>query len=168
MRQRPIQEVNGLRAEKLELKDQLVDKTLTVADHIAPQFDAEMIINVEKTTAIQAGIQFCVGVRQEIVVSYDLQRQMLYVNRSLSGNMSYADHIPPYHEARLKPRDGKIALRILLDHSALEVFDMNGETAISSLVFPDARQDGVKLFARKGSALFERLDIYAMRPVWET
>lgn len=168
LRQRPIQEVNGLRAEKLELKDQLVDKTLTVADHIAPQFDAEMIINVEKTTAIQAGIQFCVGVRQEIVVSYDLQRQMLYVNRSLSGNMSYADHIPPYHEARLKHRDGKIALRILLDHSALEVFDMNGETAISSLVFPDARQDGVKLFARKGSALFERLDIYAMRPVWET
>ena len=165
--QRPIEEVNSLRGESHSLSAINVDRTFSVADHIAPQFDAEMVINVEESTAIQAGIQFCVGERQEIVVSYDLQRQVLFVNRSLSGDMSYAEHIPPYHEVRLKPRDGKVSLRILLDHSALEVFDINGETAITALVFPDPAQGGIKLFARKGFAVFERLDIYPMRSVWD-
>ena len=81
--------------------------------------------------------------------------------------MSYAEHIPPYHEVRLKPRDGKVSLRILLDHSTLEVFDINGETAITALVFPDPAQSGIKLFARKGFAVLERLDIYPMRSVWD-
>ena len=165
--QRPIEEVKSLRGEKISLSNQTIDKTMTVAEYIAPQFDAEMVIDIEKTTAVQAGIQFCVGEKQEIVVSYDLQRQMLYVNRSLSGNMSYAENIPPYQEIKLKPRDGKIALRILMDHCALEVFDLYGEAAISAQVFPDPAQGGMKLFARKGSALFERLDVYSMKSIWD-
>ena len=165
--QRPIEEVKSLRGEKISLSNQTIDKTMTVAEYVAPQFDAEMVIDIEKTTAVQAGIQFCVGEKQEIVVSYDLQRQMLYVNRSLSGNMSYAENIPPYQEIKLKPRDGKIALRILMDHCALEVFDLYGEAAISAQVFPDPSQGGMKLFARKGSALFERLDVYSMKSIWD-
>ena len=165
--QRPIEEVKSLRGDKLSLSDVQVDKTYRVADHIAPQFDAELVIDVEKSTAIQAGIQFCAGKSQEIVVSYDLQRQMLYVNRSMSGNMSYADSIPPYHEMKLKPREGKISLRILMDHCALEVFDLHGETAISAQVFPDAEQGEMRLFSRKGDTLFERLDVYTMNTIWE-
>ena len=165
--QRPIEEVKSLRGEKISLSDQSVDKTLLVTEYIAPQFDAELVIDVEKSTSIQAGIQFCIGKSQEIVVSYDLQCQMIYVNRSMSGNMSYAENIPSHHEMKLRPREGKISLRILMDHCALEVFDMNGEAAISAQVFPDAEQGGMCLFSRKGDTYFERLDVYAMNSIWE-
>ena len=165
--QRPVEEVNALRGEKLSLNAQHVERTQQVTAHIAPQFDAELVIDVEKSTSIQAGIQFCVGKSQEIVVSYDLQRQVLYVNRSMSGDMGYADDITPYHEMKLRPREGKIALRILMDHCALEVFDLNGEAAISAQVFPDAQQGEMCLFSRKGDTLFERLDVYAMNSIWD-
>lgn len=165
--QSPIEEVKTLRGDKVSLNHQHVNRTLRVLEHIDPQFDAEIVIDVEGSTAMQAGIQFCVGKSQEIVVSYDLQRQMLYVNRSISGDMSYADDIPPYHEMKLRPRDGKISLRILMDYCALEVFDSNGEAAISAQVFPDAAQGGLSLFSRKGDALFERVEIYQMQSIWE-
>lgn len=65
------------------------------------------------------------------------------------------------------PLDGRVSLRILLDQSTLEIFTESGDVVISALVFPDATQNEVVTFARKGVGTFERIRIYPMRSIWK-
>ncbi|MDL2205595.1 glycoside hydrolase family 32 protein [Eubacteriales bacterium OttesenSCG-928-N13] len=164
--QRPVQELNALRGEPVAFDHMQVDSQQSLG-HIPPQFDCEVVLDVSQNSAMQMGMKLCVGEKQEIIVGYDTIRNVLYVNRSLSGNMSYASDIPPYLEARVMPLDGRVSLRILLDQSTLEIFTESGDVVISALVFPDATQNEVVTFARKGVGTFERIRIYPMRSIWK-
>ena len=163
--QRPVPELEILRKEPVRFENMQISSQQELC-RIAPQFDCELVIDVTRSTAMQTGVKLCVGERQEIMVGYDLQRSVLYVNRSISGNMCYASKIPPYLETKVLPVDGRISLRILVDHSTLEVFTASGEAVISALVFPDAAQDRAVLYARKGVGIFEKAEIYPMKSIW--
>lgn len=166
LHQRPVEELKSLRGEPIRFADIHVVNQHELC-RINPQFDCELVIDVASSTALQTGIKLCAGERQDIAVGYDLQRSVLYVNRSLSGDMSYSSEIPPYFEAKALPRDGRISLRILVDNSTLEVFTADGSAVISALIFPDASQDKASLFARKGTGVFEQIKLYPMKSIWK-
>lgn len=163
--QRPISELYTLRQEVIRQQDVSIENSQTIC-HLAPQMDIELSMNVAKSSAIQMGIKLCSGEKQEIVVGYDVARQVLYIDRSLSGNVTFAPNFPPHLEASLAPEEGKIKLRILMDHSTLEVFSSDGRVAISALVFPDPAQDTIKFYARKGKAVFDLVEIYPVKSLW--
>lgn len=164
--QQPVRELDALREAPQSWQQVEVESSKTLL-HIKHQMDIVLILDMDKTTAIQAGIKVFSGEKQEVIIGYDAVRKVVYVDRSMSGNMSYADNIPSVLDAPYLPEDGKVRLRILVDQSTVEVFTGDGARVIAALVFPEPDQDGVRLFARKGNACFEAVTIYPMRSIWQ-
>jgi hypothetical protein len=46
--------------------------------------------------------------------------------------------------------DGTLHLRLVVDHSSLEVFTTDGQVAVTVQIYPDANSDGIRLFADRG------------------
>lgn len=85
-------------------------------------------------------------------------QQYSYVNRAFTGHPDKNNH---YLESRA-PFDGskqKVRLKILVDHSSIEVFVDDGRTAHSSLIFPDSADQGITLFSEGGTAVFSDMAI---------
>jgi len=53
--------------------------------------------------------------------------------------------------------NGKVTVRVLVDRSSVEVFGGKGQAVVTSLVFPDAAGDEVKVFSGGGRARIDRL-----------
>ena len=70
-----------------------------------------------------------------------------------SGDVSFHPQFASVSHAPLRlPQSGKLRLRILVDHSSVEVFADKGQRVITDQVFPSATSDGVQLFAEGGRA----------------
>ncbi|WP_052098555.1 glycoside hydrolase family 32 protein [Paenibacillus stellifer] len=82
----------------------------------------------------------------------------LYVNRGSTGN---PDRTGNRAESRapLSPDAKKVHLTIFVDRLSIEVFVDDGETVFSNLVFPDAKDQGISLYAEGGTAVFENVVI---------
>ncbi|MDO4296520.1 MAG: GH32 C-terminal domain-containing protein, partial [bacterium] len=54
----------------------------------------------------------------------------------------------------VRPQDGAIKLRIVMDKMTVEVFVNDGEQVMSNLIYTDSKADGI-YFGSKGSLSFE-------------
>ncbi len=95
---------------------------------------------------------------KKIVVGYDVAKQELYVDCSLSEK----DHKPAVNLVQtipLKLQSNKIKLQILLDKSSLEVFVNDGEKVLTTVIYPDADATGLSVFG-DGNVLINSLKIW--------
>jgi beta-fructofuranosidase len=60
-----------------------------------------------------------------------------------------------------------LKLHVFLDHSVIEVVVNDGRTCLASRIYP-FRPDslGLGLFARKGSATVESIDVWELDAIW--
>lgn len=108
----------------------------------------ELLADVEIGQASGFGLRLAQGENgQQTVVGYDAQKQELYVDRTKSGKV-FHPKFASRESAPLKPVNGTVRLRVLLDQSSVEVFGNDGQVAITSLIFPDAQSGRVSLFSR--------------------
>lgn len=98
------------------------------------------------------------GTSKKVVVGYDAVKQELFVDctGSESGNKSPENVI---QTAAMKPVNGIVKLRILLDKSSLEVFGNDGEKVISTMIYPDTNATGISVFS-EGRSTLKNLKIY--------
>lgn len=123
-------------------------------------YDMELTIN--PGTAERSGVKVLVGAGQETVVGYDATTGEVYLDRTKSGTIPN-DSFPSIDRAPVTPAaDGLIHLRVLVDHSSVEVFANDGAAVITDAVYPDASSTGVSLFAENGRARFPQLTIHEL------
>ncbi|MFI8347734.1 GH32 C-terminal domain-containing protein [Streptomyces sp. NPDC085596] len=121
-------------------------------------------LDIEATFTLRDADRFGLKVRtgsggEETTVGYDRTTGELYVDRTHSGVTDFSPSFPGVQRAPLKPRDGKVKLRILVDWSSVEVYGGDGEATITDLVFPDPTSDGVQVFADHGSVKLDRATV---------
>ncbi|MER6029884.1 GH32 C-terminal domain-containing protein [Streptomyces sp. NPDC001851] len=97
---------------------------------------------------------------EETVIGYDTTAQELYVDRTRSGAVDFSSAFPGVQTAPLKPTNGKVRLRILVDWSSVEVFGGSGEAVITDQIFPGPGSRGVRVFAENGSASLDRAVVW--------
>jgi len=68
--------------------------------------------------------------------------------------------------APLTLRDGTLSLRILIDHSIVEVFAEDGERDDGSRLSSPGESNGMNVFAEGGTALLEQITVHQMRSIW--
>lgn len=120
----------------------------------------DMELTIDPGTAERSGVKVLVGNGQETVVGYDATTGEVYLDRTESGT-NPNDSFPSVDRAAVTPEaDGLIHLRVLVDHSSVEVFANDGAAVITDAVYPDASSTGVSLFAENGRARFPQLTIH--------
>ena len=86
---------------------------------------------------------------ENVVLSYDAQKQTFAMDRRQSGNVSFSEAFPIETVA---PTHGQLRqLRVFIDHSSIEVFDSEGKVAMTNLVFPSEPYNLLKVKGGKAT-----------------
>ncbi|KAL2842431.1 glycosyl hydrolase [Aspergillus pseudodeflectus] len=100
-------------------------------------------------------------------VGYDFAAQQVFVDRTLSGDVSFDGTFAGVYSAPLAPsRDGRVALRILVDWASVEVFGGQGEASITSQIFPAKDAGYARLFSTGGKTADVTLRVGEVRSTW--
>lgn len=112
-------------------------------------------------------VQATANLTQQTRVGYDFNTRKMFVDRRMSGNVSFDDTFPSVYHAPLSPSsDGKVKLRILVDWSSVEVSGGEGESTLTAQVFPGQNATQAQLFSTGGSTENVTLSIWKMSSIW--
>ncbi|MFE2916803.1 GH32 C-terminal domain-containing protein [Kitasatospora indigofera] len=159
--QQPVQSLNSLReGPAVALHDVAVrNRTVDLARRGAGQ-----ALDIDATFSLADASKFGLKVRtgggQETVIGYDATNQQLYVDRTKSGAVDFDPNFPGVQTAPLKPQNGKVHVRVVVDASSVEVFGGQGQAVITDQIFPDSGSQGVQLFAEGGTARLDSLKLW--------
>jgi len=139
------------------------ERALTAAGR---QLDIEASFRPQSATKL--GLKVLVGANgDETVVGYDTATGCLYIDRTKSGVAAGSlNGFSGVHLAPLTLRDGTLSLRILIDHSIVEVFAEDGERDDGSRLSSPGESNGMNVFAEGGTALLEQITVHQMRSIW--
>lgn len=85
---------------------------------------------------------------QETVVGIDKEKGQIYLDRTRSGKTDWSPDFPARMTAPLKhAQESSIRIEIVVDRNSIEVFADNGETVLTSLIYPDQSSQGLSFFA---------------------
>ena len=139
LRMNPIRELEGLRKET----HQWTDFNLSENDDLLRNIQANLLdLEIEFEPLKASTILFLIRGAQ---VSYDAQEQTL----SACGV-----------SAKLFPIEGLINLRILLDRTSIEIYGNDGRVYIPKVIFPEAKDNAIKLKSAKGEIKITYLRIH--------
>lgn len=123
----------------------------------------EILMDIEASKAKTVNIVFSNSQGEKVVMQYDPAVATLSFDRTQSGITDFSEGFPavtvtPTHEA-----SGRIALRIFVDRSSMEVFGNDGEFVMTNLVFPRTPYTALSVSAEGGNAKVENLRIYSLK-----
>jgi sucrose-6-phosphate hydrolase SacC (GH32 family) len=108
-------------------------------------------------------LQLHTGADEATAVHLNGARSRLIVDRTHSGRTDFHRAFSSRHEAPLRLIEGRVALRLLLDTSSLEVFAQNGETVLTELIFPAAGPRRLSLTNSGETMRVDGITIHAIR-----
>jgi fructan beta-fructosidase len=163
--QQPVSRVKQLRSAVRTWKNILVKNS-----HLLPvrgqALEAELIFSPSAGSI--AGIRLAKGSDQYIEIGYDSDKQILYTDRSKAGDASFHKNFEKLsrYETFIKPKKGKIKLRIFFDKSIVEVFANDGEAVMTTQLFPGKENNGIELFSNGKNVAFEQVNVWQMKSIW--
>ncbi|EED15737.1 exoinulinase InuD [Talaromyces stipitatus ATCC 10500] len=124
--------------------------------------------------AASGSSQFGIAVRatpdskQQTRVGYDFATKELFIDRTQSGDISFDGTFPDIYYAPLAADDkGQINLEIYVDWSSVEVFGGQGETTITTQIFPNDIASYAQIFSTGGSTQNVRVSINNISSAWD-
>lgn len=123
----------------------------------------EILMDIEASKAKTVNVVFSNSQGEKVVMQYDPAAATLSFDRTQSGITDFSEGFPavtvtPTHEA-----SGRIALRMFVDRSSMEVFGNDGEFVMTNLVFPRTPYTALSVSAEGGNAKIENLRIYSLK-----
>ena len=110
-----------------------------------PTEACEIVIDVKK----QAEIVLSNAKGEQVVMTYDAQKQTFTMDRTKSGDVSFSEAFPCVTKA---PTYGTIKqLLIFIDRCSIEAFDADGKMAMTNLVFPSEPYTNIKIKSGKAT-----------------
>jgi levanase len=109
--------------------------------------------------------------QEETIVGVNTEKGLLFLDRSHSGKTDWSPDFPPRMIARLKhPQLGSIHLEIVVDKNSIEVFADDGETVLTSLIYPSESSQGISFYATQMPPGFEparirRIELFPIKPL---
>jgi len=165
--QSPWPQLAKLRGARVMVENQTIQGTELLREFqpLRNTYELEAIFKLE-TVDQEFGLNLCVGGGNEVVVGYDTRTSQVYLDRRLSGNVSFSSLFPRRVSAPLLDAFGDVRFHIFVDQSSVEVFVNNGKIVMTALIFPDPASTGLEVFSVRGKALLRRAEAWQMSSIW--
>lgn len=122
----------------------------------------DITVTFQPGSAAAYGLKIRTSPSQQTLVGYDHTTGELYLDRTGSGNVAFAQGFAGIQRAPLVSADGVVTVRILVDSSSVEVFGPNGQVVLTDQIFPDPASDGISAFANGGTANLASITVTQM------
>ncbi|MCZ8517914.1 MULTISPECIES: glycoside hydrolase family 32 protein [Paenibacillus] len=163
--QEPVTELQKLRVEGTQWED----ITVTPGVNLLAGLNSatyEIECEFDLCGAIELGLKLRQSEREETVVGYNAAARTLFIDRSRSGETGFHPAFGCRHEAPLETQDGKLKLRLFVDHASVEVFAGDGEIVMTDQIFPDPSSTGLELYVLGGEAKLVSLRHYELKSIY--
>lgn len=156
---KPVEELKLLRGEKSAFGPKMVSATEKLdigGDRL------ELIAEFTKGTAASFGlnVRCSADSEEKTVIRFDTAEEKIIVDRNQSGTGEGG-----IRKAKADS-SGMITLHIFIDRSSIELFVNNGETVMTSRIYPKSSSNGIELFANGGEAKLLSLQAWTLKDVW--
>lgn len=168
--QKPLTELSSLRTPLRTINNQVISEQSpnVLADLQAGSYEIEAEIELPVTNPAQAwGFEVRKGNQHKTDIGYIGAEQSLFIDRSLSGNTSFAELFSKRQTATLQPINRRVHLRIFVDNSSVEVFANDGQVVFSDLILPDSQDTGMRLYSKNGELNIISLNVYRLQSIWK-
>lgn len=141
--QRPVREIESYRKNEVR-RESVITEQESELDGIGGRI-------IDLTIEIQGGDYEMLEVRLAAVgeyyssISYDRREHTVTFDRTYSG---YSRDVISRRSMKVKEKEGKLKIRILLDRYSCEIFVNDGEQAMTSLIFTPQEGTGIRFLAR--------------------
>ncbi len=152
LRQWPVAELRDWHGDSVEVPAFALEgeRSLLPAGFDGRALDIELRCGA--TEARRFGLRVREGAGEGTQVGWDGQRGCLFVDRARSGFLPADPHYAGRREAPMAAPPWR--LRVLVDHSSVEVFANDGETVITEQILPGDGSRGLVAWSEGGSTRF--------------
>ncbi|MGP7817412.1 glycoside hydrolase family 32 protein [Niallia sp. 01092] len=164
--QKPVAEIQKIKKERsYVVKDALISsKPLPIdLNHSL----LELNIEFESINSSKFGIELYYNEQEKTIIYYDTHKNILFVDRTESGESDFSDSFSTVQEAPLKNKHNRVKLQLFIDISSIEVFANDGEAAITSLVYPKNEIKKAILFSVNGETKVPYLECMELDSIWK-
>lgn len=123
----------------------------------------EILMDIEASKAKTVNVVFSNSQGEKVVMQYDPAAATLSFDRTQSGITDFSEGFPAVTVTPTHETSGRIALRIFVDRSSMEVFGNDGEFVMTNLVFPRTPYTALSVSVEGGNAKVENLRIYSLK-----
>ena len=165
--QQPVRELATLRGNRVRADEaaDVHEPRRIAAIPAARALDIEAVLTVRD--AAESWVRLSTP-EDALLIGYDARARQLFVDRTLATGQGFHKDFPGRHAAPLEPgADGTIKLRILLDHSSVEVFADDGAAVITDRLFLSPAGQHFYLHARDGRTKIS-MDVWEMKSIWNS
>jgi fructan beta-fructosidase len=162
--QLPVAELRKLRGRHIHMQDQSVQSANRElqANHVHGE-TLEILAEIEVGAGGEIGFKLRKGPHQETAVGVEVTKSQVFVDRTKSGDVSFAEHFAGRQSAPIAIGSRRLVqLHIFLDRSSVEVFADHGARVLSELLFPLAG-DAVELYSQGPESRIRKLDIWQLQ-----
>jgi sucrose-6-phosphate hydrolase SacC (GH32 family) len=163
--QTPIKELQGLRGKHLTATGENFEGIWKPKKFKPSKNTYELIVDLENISADDFGLKIGVGQGQQTIIGYNNEKEELYVDRRDSGLDDFISLFPQINEGPLKNRNNNLKLHVFVDNCSVEVFANDGETVISSKIYPDVSSLEIELFSNHGKVKVKALDLWELKDI---
>lgn len=165
--QNPVDEIKNLRDKHLHYGDILINKNsiIKIADADDNSYEMEAEFDLKDGGNIE--IDFCKGIHEKTMLTYNPQKELMQLDRTQSGETNFSKSFPNTYTAPLKIRNNKIKFHILVDHSSIEVFGNDGEATITCQIFPDHASKEIDIVSGNSNLKLLNLDLWQLKSIWK-
>lgn len=168
--QTPVDNLSTLRNKplfKLKENTQLNPGDTLLADHDVKSQVFEIEAEISPAGAENIGFKVRTGRNgEETIVGYDSLAGAIYIDRTKSGDNSFAPSFAALHSAPFTLQSETVKLHIIVDTSSITVFGGDGEVVLTDQIFPDPSSIGMEVFAKGGAASLKALTIWPLTSIW--
>ena len=118
-------------------------------------------LDAAKATTVEMVLSNDAG--DKVVMKYDAEARTLSFDRTQSGVVDFSKHFPSVTVSPTYEADGKVAIRIFVDRSSIEVFGNGGKFVMTNQVFPTKPYSTLAFSATGGNAKIEGLKVYSLK-----
>jgi sucrose-6-phosphate hydrolase SacC (GH32 family) len=162
--QRPITELQTLRKTAHQAPENTFEGRWAPGIKLSKN-NYELEVEFENQDAVEFGLKLCVGDRQKTIVGYSVRDQQLYVDRRNSGLDSFIGLFKTVSAGPMASSNKTVKMHVFVDNSSIEVFGNDGETVLSSKIYPDPSSLGIELFSNQGKVTVRSLKVWELSPI---
>lgn len=146
--QQPLKEMEKLRKNKINYKNLVVDKKLSIEVLKGSCYELNLEILNQNSTAF--GLKLRKGKEHEIKLVFQGENLVLDRNKTL--------YLEGTRSCKIEGDNHK--LQIFMDESSVEIFYNNGQEVFTSRVFLPKDSDNIEFFSLDGTIIIKNLDFY--------
>jgi len=160
----PVEEVDQLRGKKKLIAGTNLNSILAISEKQTLPYELNLTFNLNKLQwlnfAEKFGAEFLTDAGDKLTVAYNHNKRVFYIDRQYKGQPEQAELPFPVDYGPYIANQETLDLRIIIDHSSIELFSGNGHVVMTEKLRPNKEFRHLKLFATGGEITLNGATIY--------